>query len=86
MACSRYFLFNIGYTGKDEICIFSRARGGKSSDEDPGGRIIRISGCCEFACLAAQAASESTYLSQVPYSPQVARPIRQVQKPVRKKR
>jgi hypothetical protein len=52
-----------------------------------GGRLIRISGCCEFACLAGQAASENNaYSSQVPYSPQVPRPIRPARKPVQKRR
>jgi hypothetical protein len=76
---------------EDEIFDVSLATFYVFDKEKPGAfqsgrRIIRISGCCEFACLAGQAASESTYSSQVPYSPQVARPIRPVQKPVRKKR
>jgi hypothetical protein len=76
---------------EDEIFDVSLATFYVFDKEKPGAfqssrRIIRISGCCEFACLAGQAASESTYSSQVPYSPQVARPIKPVQKPVRKKR
>jgi hypothetical protein len=45
-----------------------------------GGWLIKVSGCCEFACLAGQAASENTY------SPPVSRPIRPSHKPVRKRR
>jgi hypothetical protein len=48
---------------------------------------LRVSGCCEFACLAGQAASErNTYSSQLPYSPPVPRPIRPPRKPVQKRR
>jgi hypothetical protein len=51
-----------------------------------GGRLIRVSGCCEFACLAGQAASGSNvYSPQVPYSPQVGRPIGPARKPARKR-
>jgi hypothetical protein len=52
-----------------------------------GWPFIRISGCCEFACLAGQAASENnTYSPQVPYSPQAERAIRPAHKPIRKRR
>jgi hypothetical protein len=51
------------------------------------GRLIKVTGCCEFACLAGQAASgNSAYSPPVPYSAPVLRPIRPAQKPVRKKR
>ena len=44
-------------------------------------------GCCLFACLAGQAASDnSAYSPQVSYSAPVPRPIRPARKPVRKKR
>jgi hypothetical protein len=46
------------------------------------GRLIKVTGCCEFACLAGQAASE-TYSAPVPYSAPAPRPAH---KPVRKKR
>jgi hypothetical protein len=45
-----------------------------------GGWLIKVSGCCEFACLAGQAASENTF------SPPVSRPIRPAHKPIRKRR
>ena len=52
-----------------------------------GERPIAFGGgaCCQFACLAGQAASENTYSSPV-YSPPVPRPIRPPHRPVRKKR
>jgi hypothetical protein len=45
-----------------------------------GGWLIKVSGCCEFACLAGQAASENTFSSPV------SRPIRPAHKPIRKRR
>jgi hypothetical protein len=47
----------------------------------PGGRLMKVTGCCEFACLAGQAASENNA-----YSPPVPRPIRPAHRPIRKKR
>jgi hypothetical protein len=53
--------------------------------EGPGsfrGRgLIKASGCCEFACLAGQAATENNT-----YAPPVSRAIKPTHKPVRKKR
>ena len=43
--------------------------------------IIKATGCCEFACLAGQAASENNT-----YSPPVTRPMKPTHKPVRKRR
>jgi hypothetical protein len=57
--------------------VFDKERPG---DFRPRG-IIKASGCCEFACLAGQAASENNA-----YSPPVPRPMRPTHKPVRKKR
>ena len=58
--------------------VFDKERAGASGTS---GRLLKITGCCEFACLAGQAASENNaYLSPVP------RPVRPVHKPVRKKR
>jgi hypothetical protein len=77
---------------EDEIFDVSLATFYVFDNEKPGafgsgGRLIRISGCCEFACLAGQAASENNaYSSQVPYSPHVPRPIRPARKPVQKRR
>jgi hypothetical protein len=51
-----------------------------------GGRFIKVSGCCEFACLAGQAASESNAYSPPAYSPPVSRPVRPAYGPARKKR
>ena len=51
------------------------------------GRFIKVTGCCEFACLAGQAASESNaYSPPVPYPATVPRPISPTHKPVRKRR
>jgi len=50
------------------------------------GRLIKVTGCCEFACLAGQAASENNAYSPPVYSPPVPRAIRPAHKPVRKKR
>ena len=57
--------------------IFDKERAGAFR---AGGRLIKVTGCCEFACLAGQAASENTFSSPV------SRPIRPAHKPVRKKR
>ena len=45
------------------------------------GRLVKVTGCCEFACLAGQVASENNA-----YSPPLPRPIKPAHKPVRKKR
>jgi hypothetical protein len=50
-----------------------------------GGRPIKVTGCCEFACLAGQAAESNAYSPPV-YSPPVPRPIRPTHRSVRKKR
>jgi hypothetical protein len=76
---------------EDEIFDVSLATFYVVDKEKPGafqsGRpIVRISGCCEFACLAGQAASESTYSPQVPYSSQMTRALGTPHKPVRKRR
>ena len=64
--------------------IFDKERGGAFQ---AGGRLIKVTGCCEFACLAGQAASENNaYSPPVPYSAPVPRPIRPAHKPVRKRR
>jgi hypothetical protein len=64
--------------------VFDKERAGAFR---ASGRLIKVTGCCEFACLAGQAASEnSTYSSGVPYSAPMQRPIRPAHKPVRKKR
>jgi hypothetical protein len=52
----------------------------------PGGRLMKVTGCCEFACLAGQAASENNAYSPPVYSPPVPRPIRPAHRPIRKKR
>jgi hypothetical protein len=50
-------------------------------------RLIKVTGCCEFACLAGQAASENNaYSAPMPYSTRVPHPIKPAHKPVRKKR
>jgi hypothetical protein len=59
--------------------VFDKERGGPFRS---GGRFIKVSGCCEFACLAGQAASESNAYSPPAYS----RPVRPAYRPVRKKR
>ena len=52
-----------------------------------GGRLMKVTGCCEFACLAGQAASENrAYSPPVPYAAPAPRLIRPAHKPVRKKR
>jgi hypothetical protein len=58
--------------------LFDKERAGASGTS---GRLLKITGCCEFACLAGQAASENNA-----YSSPVPRPVRPVHKPVRKKR
>ena len=57
--------------------IFDKERAGAFR---AGGWLIKVSGCCEFACLAGQAASENTFSSPV------SRPIRPAHKPIRKRR
>jgi hypothetical protein len=52
----------------------------------PGGGLMKVTGCCEFACLAGQAASENNAYSPPVYSPPVPRPIRPAHRPIRKKR
>ena len=51
----------------------------------PGGQLMKVTGCCEFACLAGQAASENANSPPV-YSPPVPRPIGPAHRPIRKKR
>ena len=58
--------------------VFDKERAGVFRS---GERFIKISGCCLFACLAGQAASENNA-----YSPPAPRPIGSTHKPVRKKR
>ena len=65
---------------EDEIFDVSLATFYVFDKERPRG-IIKATGCCEFACLAGQAASENNA-----YSPPVPRPMRPTHKPVRKKR
>jgi hypothetical protein len=50
-----------------------------------GGRLMKVTGCCEFACLAGQAAESNAYSPHV-YSSLVPRPIRPPHRSVRKKR
>ena len=57
--------------------LFDKERAGVSGTSG----LLKITGCCEFACLAGQAASENNA-----YSSPVPRPVRPVHKPVRKKR
>jgi hypothetical protein len=77
---------------EDEIFDVSLATFYVSDKEAAGafgarGRLIKVTGCCLFACLAGQAASENNASSPpVSYSPQVPRPIGPAHKPVRKKR
>jgi hypothetical protein len=65
---------------EDEIFDVSLATFYVFDKERPRG-IIKATGCCEFACLAGQAASENNT-----YSPPVPRPMRPTHKAVRKKR
>ena len=57
--------------------VFDKERAGAFRAD---GRLTKVTGCCEFACLAGQAAESNAY------SPPVSRPIRPAHKPVRKKR
>jgi hypothetical protein len=70
---------------EDEIFDVSLATFTVFDKERPGAfrarGIIKATGCCEFACLAGQAASENNA-----YSPSVPRPMRPTHKPVRKRR
>jgi hypothetical protein len=59
--------------------VFDKERAGPFRT---GGWLTKVSGCCEFACLAGQAASENNAY----YSPPVSRPIRPAHKPVGKRR
>jgi hypothetical protein len=66
------------------FCVFDKERAGAFR---AGGRLMKVTGCCEFACLAGQAASESSaYSPPVPYSGPAPRPIKPAHKPARKKR
>ena len=60
------------------FCVFDKERAGAFR---AGERLIKVSDCCLFACLAGQAAYENNA-----YSPPAPRPIRLAHKPVRKKR
>ena len=63
--------------------VFDKERAGAFR---AGAHLIRVSGCCEFACLAGPAASESNAYSPPAYSPPVSRPVRLAYRPARKKR
>ena len=69
--------------------VFDKERAGAFRGN---GRLIKVTGCCEFACLAGQAApASSAYSAPVPSeynasAPPGPRPTRPVHKPVRKKR
>ena len=63
--------------------VFGKERAGAFR---AGERVIKVTGCCEFACLAGQAASENNGYLRPVYSPPVSRPIRPAHRPVRKKR
>ena len=62
--------------------VFDKERAGAFR---AGGRLIKVTGCCEFACLAGPAA-ESNASENNAYSPPVPRPIRPAHRPVRKRR
>ena len=64
------------------FCIFDKERAGAFRAD---GRLTKVTGCCEFACLAGQAAESNAYSAPV-YTAPVSRPIRPAHKPVRKKR
>ena len=75
---------------EEEICDVSLATFYVFDKEEAGAvragaRLMKVTGCCEFACLAGQAAESNAYSPPV-YSPPVPRPIRPAHKPVRKKR
>jgi hypothetical protein len=66
--------------------VFDKERGGAFR---VGAHLIRISGCCEFACLAGPAAENNAYSAASEnnaYSPAVPRPIRPAHRPLRKRR
>jgi hypothetical protein len=63
--------------------VFDKERAGAFR---AGGRLMKVTGCCEFACLAGQATSERNAYSPPVYSPTVPPQIRATRKPVRKKR
>ena len=62
--------------------VFDKERAGAFRAD---GRLTKVTGCCEFACLAGQAAESNAYSAPV-YTAPVSRPIRPAHKPVRKKR
>jgi hypothetical protein len=75
---------------EEEICDVSLATFYVFDKEEAGAvragaRLMKVTGCCEFACLAGQAAQSNTYSPQV-YSSPVPRPSRPPQRSVRKKR
>jgi hypothetical protein len=66
--------------------VFDKERAGAFR---AGAHLIRVSGCCEFACLAGPAAENNAYSAASEnnaYSPPVPRPIRPAHRPVRKRR
>jgi hypothetical protein len=65
------------------FCLFDKERTGAFR---AGGRLMKVTGCCEFACLAGQVASENNAYSPPVYSPPAPPQIRAAHKPVRKKR
>ena len=60
------------------FCVFDKERAGAFR---PGERLMKVSGCCLFACLAGQAASQNNV-----YSPPAPRPIRPAHKHMQKRR
>jgi hypothetical protein len=70
---------------EEEICDVSLATFYVFDKEGAGavrasGRLMKVTGCCEFACLAGQAAESNAYSSPV------LRPIKPPHRSVRKKR
>ena len=66
--------------------VFDKERAGAFRAD---GRLTKVTGCCEFACLAGPAAENNTYSAATEnnaYSPPVPRPIRPAHRPVRKRR
>jgi hypothetical protein len=75
---------------EEEICDVSLATFYVFDKEEAGAvragaRLMKVTGCCEFACLAGQAAQSNTYSPQV-YSSPALRPIRPPHRSARKKR